>query len=624
MSLAPGTGTRPIGPGPAKVGLQPAVGAPSEKFSWPLVLLVFVLMAAGLIAKAMFNTGKVPLLNDTDDAMRMVTVRDLLAGQNWLDHTQYRLNTPFGVDIPWSHLVDAAIGGIIMLLRPVFGSMAETVAVYVWPLLLLLALLTLCARIAFRLAGRQAMLPALVLPILSPALISEFSPGRIDHHSIQILSTLLMAWASIEAIERPRFAIVAGLAAAGSLAIGIEGLPSIVSAIIAIAMIWVAHPDRRSVLLGFGVSFALATLAVFAQALPPDRWFAPACDEISIVYASLAVGTGIAFALLALLPLGRSPWLRLVVGGVAGAVLVGGLAILFPACLKGPYAALDPWLVTNWLDRITEAQPLWETAKAFDPFAVAVALPPFLGLAVIAWRVLAGDKAGRGEWLILGVFLAIAIAIMLAQIRGARLAAPLALPAAGWFILTARRRYLGGATIAGALGMLAGWIGFAGLIIAVIVVLASGPFQHKAEAAVTGLASPSAGPGASEASCLLPDAFTALAKLPPARVMNPIDLGSHILLFTPHAVVAAPYHRDQRGVLDTFNFFNGPIADARAILAARSVNLVVICPAMAEMQGLADAAPDSFVKLYAKGEVPPWLKALSAKGDALKLYAVLP
>jgi hypothetical protein len=595
----------------------------SEKFSWPLVLLVFVLMAAGLVAKAIFNTGKVPLINDTDDAMRMVTVRDLLAGQNWLDHTQYRLNTPFGADVHWSHLIDAGIGGLIVLFRPFFGPTSETIAVYIWPLLLLLALLTLCARIAYRLAGRQAMLPALVLPILSPALISEFSPGRIDHHSIQILCTLAKAWTAIEAIERPRFAIGTGLAAAASLAIGIEGLPSIVSALIAIAMIWVVRPDRRSVMLGFGISFAIATIAAFVQAMPPDQWFAPACDEISIVYAALAVGTGTAFTLLALLPLGRSAWLRLTVGGIAGAALVAGLIVLFPTCLKGPYAALDPWLVTNWLDRITEAQPLWLTARTFDPFAIAVSLPTLLGLGVIAYRVLKGEKAGRGEWLILGLFLAIAVAVMLAQIRGARLAAPLALPAAGWLILTARRHYLGGATVPGALAMLAGWVGFAGLIVAVIVVLASGPFQHKAEAAA-GVTNPSAGPGASEASCLLPEAFSVLAKLPVARIMNPIDLGSHILLFTPHAVVAAPYHRDQKGVRDTFSFFNGPIADARRILAARGINLVVICPAMAEMQGLSDAAPDSFVKLYASGGLPAWLKPMSAPGGVLKIYSVLP
>jgi hypothetical protein len=594
-----------------------AAGSAAESFNWPLVFLVFVLMAAGLVAKAWLNTGKIPLLNDTDDAMRMVTVRDLLAGQNWLDHTQYRLNTPFGADIHWSHLIDAGIGGVILLLRPFVGAYADTIAAYVWPLLLLLALLTLCARIAFRLAGREAMLPALVLPIVSPALISEFSPGRIDHHSIQILTTLLMAWGAIEAIERPRFAILAGLAAAVSLAIGIEGLPSILSAIVAIALIWVLRNDRASALRGFGISFAAGTLALFVEAMPPDRWFAPACDEISPVYLTLAVGTGLAFVLLSLLPLaGRSPLARLVTGVVVGAGLVGLLAVLFPACLKGPYAALDPWLVINWVDRITEAQPLWLTAKALDPFAIAVALPPFLGLVVIAVRVLRGDKAGRGEWLILGLFLAVAFAIMLAQIRGARLAAPLALPAAGWLVTIARRRYLSGARISGALAMLGSWLGFAGLAIAIATILVTAPFQGKAGAAET--------PGQSGASCLLPGAFIDLAKLPPARIMNPIDLGSHILLFTPHAVVAAPYHRAQQGVRDTFDFFNGPIADARTILDRRGVNLVVICPPMAEMLGLPDAAPDSFVKLYAKGELPAWLKPVSAPADVLKIYSVLP
>src|SRR6185312_1306762 len=158
-----------------------------------------------------------PLVNDTDDAMRLVTVRDLLAGQDWWDHLQHRLDTPFGAEIHWSHLIDAAIGGLMLLLRPLAGSNAQTIALYAWPLLLLLALMSLCAVITFRLGGREAMLPAVVLPLLSPALIAEFSPGRIDHHSIQILLTLLMAWASIEALARPRFAALAGLAAALSL-----------------------------------------------------------------------------------------------------------------------------------------------------------------------------------------------------------------------------------------------------------------------------------------------------------------------------------------------------------------------------------------------------------------------
>src|SRR3546814_19680521 len=47
-------------------------------------------------------------LADTDDAMRMAQVRDLLAGQGWWDLTQYRVNpADGGVLMHWSRIVDA-------------------------------------------------------------------------------------------------------------------------------------------------------------------------------------------------------------------------------------------------------------------------------------------------------------------------------------------------------------------------------------------------------------------------------------------------------------------------------------------------------------------------------------
>jgi hypothetical protein len=125
-------------------------------------------------------------------------------------------------------------------------------------------------------------------------------------------------------------------------------------------------------------------------------------------------------------------------------------------------------------------------------------------------------------------------------------------------------------------------------------------------------------------ACLMPSAFAGLSGLPPERIMNPIDLGSHLLLYTPHAVVAAPYHRNEQGVLDAFRFFNGPIEAAKAILKARGISLVVICPAMKEIRGLVDHTPDSFVTLFAEGKLPAWLRDVSLPGSALKIYSVEP
>jgi hypothetical protein len=105
--------------------------------------------------------------------------------------------------------------------------------------------------------------------------------------------------------------------------------------------------------------------------------------------------------------------------------------------------------------------------------------------------------------------------------------------------------------------------------------------------------------------------------------MTPIDLGSHTLLYTHHSVVAAPYHRNQEAVRDAFAFFNSPIADARAILERRGIDLVVLCPAMPEIGGFSDRAPDSFAALYAAGKVPDWLQKLPLAGTPLVAYRVV-
>ena len=104
--------------------------------------------------------------------------------------------------------------------------------------------------------------------------------------------------------------------------------------------------------------------------------------------------------------------------------------------------------------------------------------------------------------------------------------------------------------------------------------------------------------------------------------MAPVDLGSHVLLFTRHEVVGAPYHRNQQGLRDTFDFFNLPIGEARAILVRRGIGLVVACPALPEMKGLRQAADDSFVRLLPRNALPDWLEDVSLPDSPLRVFAV--
>src|SRR5690606_8363886 len=386
--------------------------------------------------------------------------------QGCRDSARHRLTRPFGAGLHWSRLADLPLAGFVLLFRPFLGTAAATAAAYAVPLLYLFVLLWLSGRVSLKLAGPEALLPGLALPAFSLSVLGEFAPGRVDHHSLQILLLMAMVWCSIEAVTRPRFAVGAGLAAATAITMGIEGLPAIAAAILAFGLLWVAVPARADALRGFGLSFAAGTLVHLAIGVRPDRWLQAACDALSFTYAAAAVGVGIVFLVLSLLPLRERPvGLRLGLGLAAGVVLALLLGIAFPECLRGPYAALDPWLVEHWLNGITEAAPLWTSLAADPAYPLAVTVPVLVALAAIGLRLTRGPRAGRAEWWIYAAFLAVAVATMLIQIRASRMATPLAVPACAWLIALARERYLARASLPRAGVLVLSWLVSAGLAV---------------------------------------------------------------------------------------------------------------------------------------------------------------
>ena len=56
---------------------------------------------------------------DTDSAMRLAQVRDLMHGQGWFDTVQHRMNVPFGLPMHWSRLVDAPLALLMMVAKDV-------------------------------------------------------------------------------------------------------------------------------------------------------------------------------------------------------------------------------------------------------------------------------------------------------------------------------------------------------------------------------------------------------------------------------------------------------------------------------------------------------------------------
>jgi hypothetical protein len=583
---------------------------------WLWLLAIWAVAVATLVGRGLFANAGGPLFLDTDDAMRMVVARDLLGGQGWYDLVQHRLNTPFGAEIHWSRLIDLPLAGLLLLTSQ-FADLhtAQIITGTIWPLLLLAVLLWLSVRVTLELVGRAGLLPALVLPILSPAVLAEFTPGRVDHHNVIILLTLGTLLATLIALRRPLGAWLAGLLAATALAVALEAAPLVVAAILAFGLSYVADPARAGNLRRFGMGLGGGLVFHLMLARPPSRWLEAACDMISPVYVVAGLSVGAAYLVVSLLPAPRRAFFRLALLGALGALAAGVVALAYPQCLGGPYASLDPWLQDNWIAAIVEAKPWHVSLFELPVYSIVVGTPVFLGL-IAAMLAFWKTPEKRLGWLTLIVFLVCATVVMLAQVRGARLAILPTIPAAAWLIVQARETYLRRQRLLPALGLIGAWLAFSGVILSVVVGYAMTLLPEGRAQAVSDVR-------ASKLPCLVSESFAGLNAVPSGRIMAPIDLGSHLLLETGHDVVAAPYHRNEDGVLDAFRFFNRPVEEARAMATERGLTLLVTCPAMPEMRGPGLNEPDTILSLLAAETPPDWLQPLDLDGP-LQVYAIAP
>jgi asparagine N-glycosylation enzyme membrane subunit Stt3 len=206
-------------------------------------LLLRVALAWAMIAALLLVTNLQAILAyhfpDPDDTLRLVQVRDLIAGQGWFDLTQHRIDAADGgVPMHWSRLVDLPLAGVILALRGLIGQhAAETVALILVPLLTFGCALLLAGRIAWRVIGDEAAGFACLAMALSVPLVQQLRPMRIDHHGWQIVC-VLVAMNGLMARSPRRGGWATGVALAAGLSISIEGLPLAAAICGVIALRW--------------------------------------------------------------------------------------------------------------------------------------------------------------------------------------------------------------------------------------------------------------------------------------------------------------------------------------------------------------------------------------------------
>lgn len=577
-------------------------------------------LAWALIAVLLLVTGY-PFIRDQifggpDDVLRLVQVRDLIAGQSWFDLTQYRIDAPNGgIAMHWSRLVDIPLLLVITALTPLIGSgTAETLALVLVPLFTLYCAAVLTSRIAWRLLGIELVTLACLALALSVPVLSQMRPMRIDHHGWQIVLALVAVNGLLA--RKPRVGgWVIGASLAAWLAISVEGLPFAVACCAILALRWIV--DRRE---GEGFVAAMTGLAVGSVALfmtmRGAQDLAAYCDALSPwhvgVFCFGALSAGI---LQRFEPMPRAALLA----GLA-VIAGGGVAILLlaaPQCATGGFAAVDPLVADVWLANVPEGQPLW-THSLSD--ILQVLIPCGVGLiAAINLAVKNHDRLRR-VWFEYAALLAAAIIIATFISRAGAVAGALAAAPLAWQIELWLRRVrnirpekkkvpsLALVVMIGAVPLIAG-----------ALFLRSEPAGAEGAAAVTVQAALRA------SDCHVAGTAPVLSALAKGEVFAPLDLGPAILHSSKHTVVATGHHRADGAIRDTIEIFTGSSSDAHARLLARRAAYVAYCPGLAETARLAAAYPEGFAAEMESGKVPDWLEPVKSSANGpTRIWRVIP
>jgi len=548
-------------------------------------------------------------LGDTDDAMRMVRVRALLAGQGWYDQHIVRLQPPLGSTMHWSRLLDGALAAVDWLFsRLVSPGAAEWGMRFVWPLAWIAPAVICALTMARRLGGRSAVLIAAVLLLVDVQLYAQFRPGRIDHHNIQIVMTLIAASCAVAGGRRARWAALAGAASGLGLAVGIEALAfhALIGAGYALGLVF--DPDKARVARAYGLALVAASVTCFVLQTPPGLWSLSVCDALgwNLILAIVIGGLGLA-AVATWAGRASGPLRLAMIGGVGLAAAAAYLA-MDPACLHGPMAAVDPRLRPVWLDRIQELRTwpaLWRLDRdtaivSITMVAMGVASAAFL----LARRIRGPDTA---------VLLATALIALagLATSQAFRLddyAFWFGIPAVAAMLSLLVDDGLNGALVAA----LAAAIFLSPQVVAALatqLVHAATPTTEVAAKAAATRPDP----------CLNTQSYVQLASLPPGLVLAPIDLGPFVLAHTQSSVLSAPYHRMAWGILAAHDALNAPTIAAQARVRALRARYVVDCPG-----DNSDPPAASLTDDLRRGRAPAWLRVLSAPGQTLQIYSVEP
>lgn len=578
---------------------------------------VAILATLAFLAARLLFQGHVLLtsLGDTDDATRLVQLRDWLAHGRWFDLTLPQIGAPEPLLSHWSRLIDLGLASILLPLTPVFGpDRAELAMRVIWPVLTLVTLTAVVARDAALRAGSVAGFAVAGFMLMSATAVYQFQPGRIDHHNVQILCAVAGILLLARAIDRPRDGWGAGAVLGLGLGVGLEGMSLVVPALALAVLLGLGRPDGLEGVKRTSIAFAAALALSVAATTAPGRLAVAVCDAAAVNLVALATfaasGVVLADAIARRVTGSRGLALQLGVLSLAGASGLAVYALLNPACLAGPFGEVPAALWPVWLSQVTEGQPigylLHTSPRETFAFLVIVMAALLARAGEIVTTPVSSEQpnARRQAVFLLSVQIA-AILTAAAMVKMMPYAIWLAFPALA--ILVARLP---------AIGTLSPLV----TRVAAFALLGQSTLAALLGVALAGLPK-SAAPADAPARTACSDTATisALRDLPPGLILADLNIGPYIAALTDHRVATAPYHRLGSSIVTGQRALNGPPMSAEPAIRTLGATYVVACAA--PLSSGPSAAPLAFEDALSAGVPPAYLEPIILEATTkLRVY----
>ncbi len=551
---------------------------------------------------------------NNDDVLRLMSVRDLIAGQSWFDMNQYRINPPEGLPVHWSRYIDAGISAFVYPLSLVMPMQtAEHIGVTVWSSLMIVIAVLLVGFGTRHIFGTPAACVAIACLMLWPVFAGLYlGPGMIDHHNVQIVLMVMMAFGLVWP-DRPKTAgSVAGIAAGFSLAVGLETLPFIVAVGLLFYLSSLTAPSRAN-LVAFCVAIGASSVVFWLGQTAPEVRFVLRCDQVAVPVLAL-IWIAVVACLLPLVLRGchASPLVYL---GCTAVVTAVGLALGWPViglCTAGPYGELPLVLQEVMKNDFIEMSPIGLLIARNPTSAIVLVLPVFVTSVAGIIQYLSDRRnqdvpVEKTRALGLLVLLCLAGTVFLCfQMRAVNLPASVVPMLAGYVIGRRLTAYHSGGGIFQIL---------CALLLTLITITPSAvamTLRPVVEQMVTARGSDAK---ANNPACRRYNSLVTLNETPAGKLIVPIHFGAQIIWATHHNTLSAAFHGSAVAFTNAYLPFTMEENDMKSYLLATDATHLLLCDGR--------TYDSAFATDLANGGSSDWLRRVPVSSSHQVLLEIL-